>query len=139
MHALVAAHIGDAELAMRYFRETAATDLADTAGGSAGGVHIAGLGGLWFAALSGFAGLSMRSDALALDPRLPPGWRSFGFRVHWRGRRVKIRIEQSGHRLVATVEEGEAMTLRVNGRAHSLPPGEALYTTYKPDHGRAEH
>jgi trehalose/maltose hydrolase-like predicted phosphorylase len=133
MHALVAAHIGDAELAMRYFRETAATDLADTAGGSAGGVHIAGLGGLWFATLSGFAGLSMRSDALVLNPRLPPDWRRFGFCVHWRGRRVKIRIEQSGHRLAATVEEGEAMTLRVNGRAHSLRPGEALHTTYMPD------
>ncbi len=94
MHAVVAARLGETEMALRYFRETAATDLMDTAGGSAGGVHIAALGGLWLAAMSGFAGLSLDADALALDPRLPPAWRSFGFRVHWRGRVVKVHIEQ---------------------------------------------
>jgi trehalose/maltose hydrolase-like predicted phosphorylase len=131
MHALVAARIGDAELALRYFRETAATDLADAAGGSAGGVHIAALGGLWLAALSGFAGLAWRADALALDPRLPESWRSFGFRLHWRGRRVRIRIEQADHRLEATLESGEPMTLAVGGRSHALRPGDTLRTTWR--------
>ena len=131
MHALVAARVGDAELALRYFQETAATDLADTAGGSAGGVRIAALGGLWLAALSGFAGLSLRADALALDPRLPPSWRCFGFRVHWRGRRVKVRIEQEGRRLAATLESGEPMLLDVSGQTHPLRTGDALRTIYR--------
>lgn len=130
MHAVVAARLGDTELALRYFRETAATDLADTAGGSAGGVHIAALGGLWLAALSGFAGLSLRADALALDPRLPPPWRSFGFRVHWRGRRVKIRIDQGDRRVTTTLESGEQMLLDVSGQTHTLRPGETVRTAY---------
>ena len=37
LHALVAARLGDVALAERYFRETAAIDLADTTSGSAGG------------------------------------------------------------------------------------------------------
>jgi trehalose/maltose hydrolase-like predicted phosphorylase len=133
MHALVAARLGDAEMALRYFRETAATDLADAAGGSAGGVRIAALGGLWLTALYGFAGLSPRADALALDPRLPASWVSFGFRVNWRGRRVKVRIEPSGSRLAATLEFGEPMTLVVSGRTHAVRPGETLHATYKVD------
>jgi trehalose/maltose hydrolase-like predicted phosphorylase len=128
MHALVAARLGDAELALRYFQETAATDLADNGGGSAGGVHIAALGGLWLAALFGFAGLSWRNDVLALDPRLPPSWRSFGFRAHWRGREVKFNIEPDSHRLTATLEAGEAMPLAVSGELHALRPGETLRT-----------
>src|SRR5262249_46960026 len=53
MHALVAARLGDAEMAMRYLCETAAADL-DLDPNSAGGVRIAGLGGLWQAVLLGF-------------------------------------------------------------------------------------
>jgi trehalose/maltose hydrolase-like predicted phosphorylase len=129
MHALVAARLGDTELALRYFHETAATDLSDNGGASAGGVRIAALGGLWLAALSGFAGLSLRADAMALDPRLPPSWRSFGFRVHWRGRLVKVRIEPGGNLLTATLETGDPMALVVSEQRHALRPGETLRLT----------
>jgi trehalose/maltose hydrolase-like predicted phosphorylase len=124
MHAFVAARLGDPGLALRYFRETAAIDHADTAGGSAGGVHIAALGGLWQAALFGFAGLALRADALALDPRLPPSWRSLGFAVQWRGRRVTMRIEQAGDSVTATLDAGDPMTLDVRGEMHALRAGE---------------
>jgi trehalose/maltose hydrolase-like predicted phosphorylase len=46
-HALVAARLGFTELAISYFREAASIDLAETISASAGGVHIATLGGLW--------------------------------------------------------------------------------------------
>lgn len=130
MHALVAARLGDTELALRYFQETAATDLSDNGGASAGGVRIAALGGLWLAALFGFAGLSLLADALTLDPRLPPSWRSFGFRVHWRGRVVKIHIDQGSHLLAATLEAGDPMTLVVSGGPHALRPGDTLRTGF---------
>ncbi|HXA26333.1 MAG TPA: glycosyl hydrolase family 65 protein [Acetobacteraceae bacterium] len=126
MHAIVAARLGETDMALRYFRETAATDLTDTAGGSAGGVHIAALGGLWQAALFGFAGLSLRADVLALDPRLPLSWRSFGFRVHWRGRVVKVRVDQGSQLLAATLEAGEPMTLVVSEEPHALRPRDTL-------------
>jgi trehalose/maltose hydrolase-like predicted phosphorylase len=71
MHALVAARLGDAEMALRYLRETAATDL-DLDPNSAGGVRIAGLGALWQAVMLGFAGLDLKGDTLAIDPKLRP-------------------------------------------------------------------
>src|SRR5262249_60241588 len=47
IHAMVAARLGDVELAWRYFHQAAAIDLDDTMGNAAAGVHIATLGGLW--------------------------------------------------------------------------------------------
>ena len=98
MHALAAARLGEMDLATRYFQETAATDLADISDGSAGGVHIAALGGLWQAAVFGFGGLSLRAEALGLDPSLPPAWRTLGFHAHWRGRLVRITDRSGGRR-----------------------------------------
>ena len=114
MHALVAARLGDHALALRYLHETAAVDLSANATESAGGVHVAALGGLWQAVVLGFAGLSLTGEALALAPQLPPHWTSLGFVVHWRGRRVRIRVLQGGH-VEAILEAGAAMTLQIHG------------------------
>ncbi len=120
MHAQVAARLGETDLALRYCREAASIDLADTPGHSAGGVHIATMGGLWQAMIFGFAGLSLEEDAIALAPCLPDSWRGIGFDLQWRGRRIAIRIEQSGGIVRATLLSGEAMTVRAGGNSFHL-------------------
>jgi trehalose/maltose hydrolase-like predicted phosphorylase len=117
MHALVAARLGDAEMAMNYLREAAATDL-DLDPNSAGGVRIAGLGGLWQTVTLGFAGLDLMGDTLGIDPRLPPEWRSLAFRVCWRGRSVAIRIASGT--VEATLVEGDALEMRIAAATHKL-------------------
>ncbi|MCW6512138.1 glycoside hydrolase family 65 protein [Lichenifustis flavocetrariae] len=126
MHAQVAARVGETTLAMRYFKEAASIDLADTSWRSAGGVHIATLGGLWQAAVFGFAGMSIQEQGVAFDPRLPESWNSLQFRVQWRGRTLDIRIEQVSRRLLATLEDGETMTVIVAGVSYSVFRGPAL-------------
>jgi trehalose/maltose hydrolase-like predicted phosphorylase len=126
MHGLVAAWLGYSEMALRYFRQTAAIDLADTHVAIAGGVHIAALGGIWLTAVFGFAGLSLHSDGIAIDPQLPADWRSLGFRVQWRGRRLKIRMEQPKYPIEATLEAGEPMTLVVLSERYELHRNRAL-------------
>ena len=117
MHAMVAARLGDTQLALRYFGEAASIDLADDVAISAGGIHIATLGGLWQAAVFGFAGLSLLDDAIALDPQLPTQWNSLGFCLQWRGRHLRVLIERESKQrdakalrakylLSATLEEG---------------------------------
>jgi trehalose/maltose hydrolase-like predicted phosphorylase len=85
IHALVAARLGETEIALRFLRQAAAADL-ELDPNSAGGIRIAGLGGLWQAIVLGFAGLGMDGEAITLTPQLPPEWRSVSFAVHWRGR-----------------------------------------------------
>ena len=123
MHALVAARLGDAPMALRYLRATAATDL-DLDPNSAGGVRIAGLGALWQAVVLGFGGLDLNGDTLGIDPRLPPQWRSLSFRVCWRGRSVAIRI--AGNAVRATLMAGEGMEMRIGAATRKLAPGATL-------------
>jgi trehalose/maltose hydrolase-like predicted phosphorylase len=117
MHALVAARLGDAAMALDYLREAAATDL-DLDPNSAGGVRIAGLGAIWQAVVLGFAGLDLRGDMPALDPKLPPEWRSLSFRMCWRGRSLAIRI--AGADVQATLLAGEEMDMRIAGATRHL-------------------
>ena len=126
MHGFVAARLGYSEIALRYLQQTAAIDLADTHVAIDGGIHIAALGGVWLTAVFGFAGLSLRNDGVAIDPQLPAGWSSLGFGLQWRGRRLKIRIDQTKQCLEATLEEGEPMTLVVSGTSHQLRRDQAL-------------
>jgi trehalose/maltose hydrolase-like predicted phosphorylase len=120
MHALVAARLGDAAMALRYLRETASTDL-DLDPNSAGGVRVAGLGALWQVVILGFAGLHQRGETLGIDPRLPPQWHSLSFRVRWRGRYVAIRI--AGKTVEVTLLEGQAMEMRIAATTRKLTAG----------------
>jgi trehalose/maltose hydrolase-like predicted phosphorylase len=120
-HAMVAARMGDMDMALRYFRAAAAVEFAGPVGGRAGGIHIALLGGLWQAAVLGFGGLSMHGETLALDPHLPKEWDSLDFPVHWRGRRVRFTVTHK--RIDAVLEDGERLTIMVQGRPLDLRPG----------------
>ena len=123
IHALVAARLGETETALRFLRQAAIADL-ELDPNSAGGIRIAGLGGLWQAIILGFAGLDPKSDMLGIDPRLPPHWRSLSFRVCWRGRSVAIRI--AGKTAQATLVDGEGMEIRIAGTRGKLTPGVTL-------------
>ena len=126
MHGLVAARLGYSEAALRYLRQTAAIDLADTHVAIAGGVHIAALGGIWLTTVFGFAGLSLQSDGIALDPKLPESWHTLSFSVQWRNRHVKIRIDQARQLLEATLEAGGPMKLIVRSVSYELRRDQAL-------------
>jgi trehalose/maltose hydrolase-like predicted phosphorylase len=126
MHGMVAARLGFSDVALRYFRQTAAIDLADTHAAIDGGVHIAALGGIWLTAVFGFAGISLQNDSVAVDPKLPTNWRSLGFRLQWRGRHLKMSIDQTEQRIEATLEAGEPMTLVVSNERQELCRGQTL-------------
>ena len=96
-------------LAERYFRETAATDLEDTTAGIAGGVRIAALGGLWQAAVLGFAGMALLDDGLSFAPRMPATWSALSFGVQWRGRHVEVSLDGATRRLSATLAKGTSL------------------------------
>ena len=105
IHALVAARLGLGDIADRYFRQSAEIDLADNMGNAAGGVHAAALGGLWQAAVFGFAGVELRNEGPVVLPHLPRSWKAMRFSLQWRGTRLALHVEGSqadvDHRLRA--------------------------------------
>jgi kojibiose phosphorylase len=114
-HALVAARLGNRDLAMRYFHEAASIDLSTHMGNAAGGVHIAALGGLWQAAVFGMAGVRLREDGVVLDPHLPQAWNEFSFSLQWRGRTVAVDLTREPAQVVVTLRTGNPMTIALEG------------------------
>ncbi len=139
LHAVVAARIGEMDLACRSFLATAAIDLGPTTVASAGGVRIAAQGGLWMAAVLGFAGLTGAADELRLQPSLPTHWRQMAFRVRWRGRRLQVRIGRDPQVVTVVLEDGEPMALAVDGDQRRITAGALEQFTWsgpKADEGR---
>jgi trehalose/maltose hydrolase-like predicted phosphorylase len=126
MHGLVAARLGLVDMALEFFLQTAAIDLGDTHAAIDGGVHIAALGGLWLIAVYGFAGLTLTKSGLALDPRLPPTWRSLRFAVQWRGRSLSLKIGAEACAVEATLIAGDPMTLTLAGETHEIAVGKTI-------------
>jgi len=116
IHALVAARLGDQELAEKYFRQAEEIDLADNMGNAAGGVHAGALGGLWQAIIFGAGGLQPRADGLALDPHLLSHWQGLRFPVQWRKRHVRVAITSTPSAVEVTLDDGEPLTVTLGER-----------------------
>jgi trehalose/maltose hydrolase-like predicted phosphorylase len=125
MHALVAAQVGEVELAWRYLAQAAEIDLGDSMGNAANGVHLANQGGIWQAAVLGFAGLRLRDDGLSLEPHLPSAWGRLGFAAQWRGRRVRFALDRERRLVTATLERGDPLVVAVGGEERTVGPDAA--------------
>ena len=80
--------------ALGLFRLAARLDLDDLTGTTAGGLHLATMGGVWQALAQGFLGLDPAGDALGVDPCLPTPWRALELRFRFRGRPVGVRADR---------------------------------------------
>jgi trehalose/maltose hydrolase-like predicted phosphorylase len=122
IHALVAARLGEADLAQRYFELAIAIDSRDTASNESLGVHLATLAGIWQAVIFGFGGVHFGTDAIRLEPHLPSAWSSLRFPLTWRGSQLSIAIERDPRTLEMTVR-GAAVTLLLGTLKLRLTPG----------------
>ena len=119
-HAVMAARLGMAGQAYRYFRDCAYLDLADIQLNTISGLHFANLGGTWQAAVMGFAGLWQGDGRLHLTPRLPAAWKAMRFRLRYLG--ATLRVEMRGRKTTVTVEKAgnRALPLCVGARKLEL-------------------
>jgi trehalose/maltose hydrolase-like predicted phosphorylase len=112
IHAGLFARAGRLGLAAETLRLASRIDLDDLTGSTAGGLHLATMGGLWQAIAFGFAGIRARDGVLEVDPRLPADWRELELRLTFRGRRVRLVI---GPELV-TVDAEPGVRIKVAER-----------------------
>src|SRR5271157_5529025 len=81
------------ERALELFRLAARLDLDDLTGTTAGGLHLAAMGGVWQALAFGFLGLIAEKGALAIRPSLPEAWGALGLKLRFGGQPVGVRAE----------------------------------------------
>ena len=124
MQSIVAAEIGHEAKACEYFEYALMMDLADLAGNVSDGIHIASAGGVWQTLVFGFGGVRDSGGELSLAPRLPSGWQRLAFPLRFQDRQLQVEVTHQHHRV--TLEEGEPLTITLDGRAYELEVGEPL-------------
>ncbi|MCY1712690.1 glycosyl hydrolase family 65 protein [Caproiciproducens galactitolivorans] len=104
MYAVLACRFGEPDLAYPFFMQSACVDLKG--GGKQwagliyiGGTHPAACGGAWLTAIQGFAGLSVQSGVLKVQPRLPSKWKSMQFKIYFQGCIYSIEIKGKDYKI----------------------------------------
>jgi alpha,alpha-trehalose phosphorylase len=90
--AVMAAEVGQLDLAYDYLGEAALMDLRDLENNTRDGVHIASLAGTWVALVAGFGGLRHWNGTVNFAPHLPDGLTRLAFTLLIRKRRLRVEI-----------------------------------------------
>lgn len=114
VHSIIASEIGRETEAYEFFHQSLYMDVSDFRRNTHGGIHFAAAGGTWMAVVNGFAGMRDYEDRLIFNPRLPEQWRSFKFKIRYRGRLLEIEVqkEKTCFRLLS----GEPLDFAVYGK-----------------------
>ncbi|RXJ01341.1 glycoside hydrolase family 65 protein [Anaerobacillus alkaliphilus] len=122
---IMAAKIGYADKAYRYFIETARLDLDNTHGNTKDGLHMANMGGTWMAIVFGFAGLRLKEEGISLAPSLPVNWSGYEFNIKYIEQviHIKIHVDQ----ITLTLNKGDHVAVRVYDQIVKLSPNQSFH------------
>ena len=95
-HSVMAADMGDDEMAYDLFKKSCAIDLGPYMGTSDAGIHAASFGGIWQCAVYGFGGVRMLDGKLRIEPRLPENWNKLSFTIIWKGEKLGVTVTRDG-------------------------------------------
>jgi alpha,alpha-trehalose phosphorylase len=122
--AVIAAEVGQLELAYDYLGEAALIDLHDLHHNVKDGIHMASLAGAWTALVAGFGGMRLQNNRLSFAPRLPDTLDRLAFHVQFRGSRLRIEVgaQDAAYRLL----EGKPLKVFHHGEEIYLTENEAI-------------
>ncbi|GAA1265993.1 glycosyl hydrolase family 65 protein [Kitasatospora nipponensis] len=107
--AVIAAEVGQLDLAYDYTAEAALMDLHDLGGNTRDGLHMASLAGACIALVSGFGGLRDHGTVISFRPRLPAGLVRLAFSM--RVRHHLLHVEITHERTDYTLREGDKLRI----------------------------
>jgi alpha,alpha-trehalose phosphorylase len=119
--AVIAAEVGELDLAFDYLGEAALIDLDDLEHNTRDGLHIASLAGTYVALIAGFAGARYESGGVWFAPRLPDGLSRLAFTIVVQNRRLRLECEHKSARYLLV--EGEPLHSRHHGTRVTLRAG----------------
>jgi len=122
---VVAAEVGQLDLAHDYLAEAALMDLRDVEHNTSDGVHMASLAGAWMALVAGFGGMRAGTGTLSFSPHLPSGLSELRFRLRYRDRKLKVTIgpDRAKYELI----DGDPLALIHHGKEFKLGKRPALH------------
>jgi len=105
VHAILAAKLGDEARAYEFYLRTARLDLDDYNNDTEDGCHTTSMAGTWMSVVEGFGGMRVRDGQLVFNPFLPGKWKSFSFKVGFRGALLNVKVSQDGVQIINQSEK----------------------------------
>ncbi|MBL7858243.1 MAG: glycoside hydrolase family 65 protein [Cyclobacteriaceae bacterium] len=118
VHVILASKLGYKEKAYELYLRTARLDLDDYNNDTEDGCHITSMAGTWMSVVKGFGGMKIKDGKLHFSPYTPDQWKSYSFRLEFRGRVLKIKISKSGTETI--LESGDPLEIVMDGKVISL-------------------
>ena len=121
-YAIVAAEIGEADFAYRYFMKTATIDITGKSKQYVGdlfigGTHPAANGGAWLAVIKGFCGILNTAAGVSITPRLPAQWQKVVVPYKFGKNAYEITVEKERVQIRALEQHGPHPEFLVQGAA----------------------
>jgi maltose phosphorylase len=118
VHVILASKLGYKEKAYEMYLRTSRLDLDDYNNDTEDGCHITSMAGTWMSVVKGFGGMRVHEGKLHFTPFIPDQWKSYSFRVEFRGRVVKVNVTKKSSEVV--LESGQPMEVNVAGQLINL-------------------
>ncbi|TCL62540.1 maltose phosphorylase [Hydrogenispora ethanolica] len=92
LHAILAAELGKLEESYHFLAYAARLDLDNYNRNTEQGIHSSSAAGVWAGVVSGFGGLRTDGAVLTLNPTIPASWKSYGFKIFYRGALIEVKV-----------------------------------------------
>jgi len=119
IYSTVASKVGNKEKAYELYLRTSRLDLDDYNKEADEGLHITSMAGTWISIVKGFAGMRVTGGMLSFQPSLPRSWKSFSFKILFRGRNLRVSIGEKAVQI--SNESGSAVSVLLGECKISVP------------------
>ena len=90
VHAILASKLGMNNKAYEMYLRTSRLDLDDYNHEVHEGLHITSMAGTWLSIVQGFGGMRNFDNTLSFNPQIPKEWKSYSFKINYRGTTLKV-------------------------------------------------
>jgi len=114
IHSILAAELGKYEEAQSFSTYSARLDLDDYNRNVHQGLHTTSMAGAWLNMVYGFGGMRSGGDTLTFKPSIPKKWKSFSFRILYKGYVLSVKVDKNNISL--SVDKDKPLTVEVFGK-----------------------
>ncbi|OIJ15746.1 family 65 glycosyl hydrolase [Anaerobacillus arseniciselenatis] len=128
VHSILACELGYKDKAYEMYLRTARLDLDNYNNDTEDGCHTTSMAGTWMSVVQGFGGLKVRNNQLILNPFIPGEWKSFSFKIVFRGALLNINV--TDETIQITNEADVTTPLIVHGTKYEVKGNDTLSIQY---------
>lgn len=129
VHSILASELGYKEKAYEMYLRTSRLDLDNYNNDTEDGCHTTSMAGTWMSVVHGFGGMRVINGKLILNPFIPSHWKSFSFKIMFRGILLKIQVTPEDIKIIN--ESDKDLDLAVLGTEYIVIGNNTLTVNWK--------